>query len=56
MVEQLTDQLLSPAAIQRMLDQLDGAATRWVKDRAARRTALMLELRAVEEGGPSSRK
>lgn len=48
LLEQLVDKLLNRDCIQGVLDQLDDAAARWVKDRAARRTAMVLELRAAE--------
>ncbi|WP_411970076.1 recombinase family protein [Paucibacter sp. Y2R2-4] len=48
LLDQLLDKLLSRQTIQAVLDQLDDAAGRWVKDRAARRTALVLELRTAE--------
>lgn len=48
MLEQLLDQVLIEDVIQGVLDRLDDAAARWVKDRAARRTALVLELRTAE--------
>ena len=48
LLDQLLDKLLNRETIQAVLDQLDDAAGRWVKDRAARRTALVLELRTAE--------
>lgn len=48
MLEQLLDKLLTRDVIQGVLDRLDDASARWHKDRAARRSALVLELRAVE--------
>lgn len=48
MLAQLLDQVLIEEVIQGVLDSLDEAATRWVKDRAKRRTAMVLELRSAE--------
>lgn len=48
MLDQLLDKLLTRETIQGVLDKLDEAAARWVKDRAARRAALVIERRAVE--------
>lgn len=48
LLNELLDKVLNVDVIQGVLDHLDEAATRWVKDRAARRTALVLELRNAE--------
>jgi len=48
MLSELLDKVLNVDVIQGVLDRLDEAATRWVKDRAARRTAMVLELRNAE--------
>lgn len=49
MLSDLLDQVLNVEVIQNVLDGLDAAAVRWVKDRASRRTALVLELRSAEQ-------
>lgn len=48
MLAELLDRVLTEENVQGVIDQMDGAATRWVKDRAARRTALVAELRGAE--------
>ena len=48
MTQQLLDKVLTEEVIQGVIDRLDEDATDWVKDRARRRTALTLELRAAE--------
>lgn len=45
---ELLDKLLNRDVIQGVLDGLDEAAGRWVKDRAAKRTTLVLEMRTLE--------
>ena len=48
MLDELLTHLLTAETIQGVLDGLDEAAGRWVKDRAARRTAMVLEARTLE--------
>lgn len=49
MLDDLLDKVLNVQVIQKVLDGLDLAAARWVKDRASRRTAMVLELRSAEQ-------
>ena len=49
MLSDLLDRVLNVDVIQRVLDGLDEAAVRWVKDRASRRTSMVLELRSAEQ-------
>lgn len=49
MLADLLDRVLNVEVIQNVLDGLDAAAARWVKDRASRRTSLVLELRGAEQ-------
>jgi len=48
MLGELLDRVLTEDNVRGVLAKLDGAATDWVKDRAARRNKLVLELRTVE--------
>lgn len=48
LLDELLDRVLTRENVQAVIDQLDGAAVRWVKDRARRRSALVLELRTAE--------
>ncbi|MBA4343228.1 MAG: hypothetical protein C0423_13900 [Methylibium sp.] len=48
LLQELLDKLLNRQMIEGVLRQLDDAAARWVKERATRRTSLVLELRAAE--------
>ena len=48
MTQQLLDKVLTAEVIQGVLDRLDEVTSDWVKDRARRRTALLLELRGAE--------
>lgn len=48
MLQDLLDRVLTEAAIQQVLDGFDAQAARWVKDRAARRMSMVLELRTAE--------
>lgn len=48
LLQELLDKLLNRQMIEAVLRQLDDAAARFVKERATRRTSLVLELRAVE--------
>lgn len=46
---EILDRVLTQENVQGVIDQLDRAATTWVRDRAARRRALVAELRDVEQ-------
>lgn len=48
MLGELMDRVLTRENVQGVINQLDAAATTWVKDRAARRRALVAELRDAE--------
>lgn len=44
----LLDRVLTTENMTSLVDQLEGAAERWVRDRAARRAALVVEMRTAE--------
>lgn len=48
MLAELLDHVLTEENVQAVMDQMDRAATNWATDRAARRRALVKELRACE--------
>ena len=48
MLDELMNHVLTRESVQAVLDQLDNAAATWVKDRSARRRALVAELRDAE--------
>lgn len=48
MLTELLDRVLTEENVRAVLEQMDAAAARWVKDRAARRRSLVKELRSAE--------
>lgn len=48
LLSELLDRVLTEENVQGVIDRLDNAAVRWAKDRAARRSALVLEMRTAE--------
>jgi DNA invertase Pin-like site-specific DNA recombinase len=49
MLDELLTHVLTEENVQAVIDQLDQAATKWVKERAGRRRSLVKELRGAEE-------